>query len=68
MADLEPRRRSTVDTLDNALLVGVVVVGALLVLKVVGIIAGTIFFLGKLALAAAVVYALVRLVFRSRGR
>ena len=68
--DLEPRRRSTLATLDGALLAVVAVVAVLVVLKVVGFIAGTVFFFVKLAVLAAVVYAVLRLVAgaRSRGR
>ena len=68
--DLEPRRRSTLASLDNALLVVVSVVAVLVVLKVVGFIAGTVFFFVKLAVLAAVVFVALRLVAgaRSRGR
>jgi hypothetical protein len=62
---LEPRR-STLAVLDNALLVVVVVVAALVVLKVIGFIAGTVFFLIKLGIVAGVIYAIVRLLTRRR--
>ncbi|HUP86711.1 MAG TPA: hypothetical protein VM143_13690 [Acidimicrobiales bacterium] len=61
------RGRSALATLDTGLLVVVGVVVALVGLKVVGIIAGTIFFLVKLAVLAGVVFMALRLL-RSRGR
>ena len=65
--DLVPRGRSgPLAKLDDALLVVVGVVGVLLVLKIVGFIAGTIFFLVKLAVAAAVAFVVLRLLTRSR--
>lgn len=65
--DLEPRRRGgTLQSLDNALLVVVAVVAVLVVLKVIGFIAGTIFFFVKLLIGAAIVYALLRVIARSR--
>ena len=60
------RRRSTLDVLDNGLLVVVGVVVALVLLKVVGFIAGTVFFLVKLALLAGAVYVVLRLLTRRR--
>lgn len=71
MADLPdvPRRgRGALATLDGALLVVVGVVAALVVLKVVGFIAGTVFFLVKVAVLAAVVFVALRVFLRSRGR
>ncbi|MDQ3106893.1 MAG: hypothetical protein M3Q68_03715 [Actinomycetota bacterium] len=69
MGDLEPHRRGgALAKVDNALLVVVAVVGVLVVLKVIGFIAGTVFFVVKLVIGAAVVYALLRLMVRSRGR
>ncbi len=65
--DLEPRRRGgPLQTLDNALLVVVAVVAVLVVLKIVGFIAGTVFFFVKLVIGAAIVFALLRLVTRRR--
>ena len=64
--DLERRRGGALQSVDNALLVVVAVVAVLVVLKVVGFIAGTIFFFVKLLIGAAIVYALLRLVSRSR--
>ena len=65
--DLEPRRRGgALQSLDNALLVVVAVVAVLVVLKIVGFIAGTIFFFVKLLIGAAIVYAILRMVARSR--
>jgi hypothetical protein len=68
MAGLPERRKtsSALDTLDNGLLIVVGVVVALLLLKVVGIIAGTLFFLFKLALLAGAVFVVVRLVTRRK--
>ena len=63
----EPRRnRSTLAVLDNGLLVVVGVVAALVVLKIVGIIAGTVFFLVKLAVLAGVIAVAVRLLARRK--
>lgn len=65
--DLQPRRRGgTLQSLDNALLAVVAVVGVLVVLKVVGFIAGTIFFFVKLLIGAAVLYAVLRMFTRGR--
>jgi hypothetical protein len=66
--DLEPRRRSggTLSKLDDALLIGVGIVAVLVVLKIVGIIAGTIFFLVKAAIVIGVVVVAVRLFARGR--
>ena len=68
MAGLPEKRKtsSALDTLDNGLLIVVGVVVALLLLKLVGFIAGTVFFLGKLALLAGVIYVVVRLVTRRK--
>lgn len=52
---LEPRRRSTLDRLDDWLLVGVVAVLAVLALNVLGWIFGAVVFLVKVAVVAAVV-------------
>lgn len=71
MAHLPEKRstgRSVVDTIDNAILVGVAVVAALVVLKLIGWIVGTVFFFVKLAALAALIYVVARLAFRSRGR
>jgi hypothetical protein len=53
---LEPHRptRSTLDKLDDALLVGVVVVVAIVALQLVGWVLGTVFFLVKVAAVALV--------------
>ena len=65
--DLVPRRKSgTLAKLDDALLVVVGIVAVLVVLKVIGFIAGTIFFFVKVAVAAAVVVIALRLLTRSR--
>ena len=67
-SDLEPRSRtrSTLEVLDTGLLVVVGVVAALVVLKVIGFIAGTVFFLVKLALLAGAVFVVLRLVVRRK--
>lgn len=66
MAGLPERRRSTLEAVDNGLLVVVGVIAALVVLKIVGFIAGTVFFLVKLALLAGAVYLVLRLVVRRK--
>lgn len=58
--------RSLARTLDRALLVGVSIVAVLIVLKIVGIIAGTIFFVLKLVVLAAVLYGVLRFFARRR--
>ena len=58
--------RSLSEMLDKGLLVVVSVVAVLIVLKVIGIIAGTIFFVAKLLVLAAVLYGVLRLVLRKR--
>lgn len=64
--DLEPRRGGALQSFDNVVLVVVAVVAVLVVLKIVGFIAGTIFFFVKLLIGAALVYALLRFLSRSR--
>jgi hypothetical protein len=61
---LEPRnrRRSTLDRLDDGLLVVVAVVGVLLLLQVVSWAIGTILFVVKLAIVAVVVGLVLRLI------
>ena len=68
MAGLPERRRSssTLEVLDNGLLVVVGVVVALLALKFLGFIAGAIFGLVKLALLAGAIFVVVRLLTRRR--
>jgi hypothetical protein len=70
MAALPERRRSAggsaLAILDTGLLVVVGVVVALVALKVVGIIAGTLFFLIKLALLAGAVFVVLRFLTRRR--
>lgn len=64
---VEPRRRrSTLEVLDTGLLVVVGVVAALLVLKVIGFIAGTVFFLVKLALLAGAIFVALKLLVRRK--
>ena len=64
---VEPaRRRSTLEVLDTGLLVVVGVVVALIGLKVIGFIAGTVFFLVKLALLAGAVFVVLRLLLRRK--
>ena len=65
--DVEPRnKRSTLEVLDTGLLVVVGVIAALVVLKVVGFIAGTVFFLVKLALLAGAIFVAVKLLVRRK--
>ena len=59
-------RRSTLEVLDTGLLVVVGVVAALVALKVIGFIAGTIFFLVKVAVLAGVVFVASRLFLRRK--
>ena len=61
MAGLPERRRSTLEVFDTGLLVVVGVIAALVVLKIVGFIAGTVFFVVKLALLAGVIFVVLRL-------
>ena len=62
----ERQRRSTLQVFDNGLLVVVGIIAALVVLKIVGLIAGTVFFLVKLALVAGAVYLALRLFLRRK--
>lgn len=67
--DLEPTGRGrggALRTIDDALLVVVAVVAVLVVLKVVGFIAGTIFFLVKAAVLVGVVFVALQLLRRGR--
>jgi hypothetical protein len=66
--DLERRRSGggTLAKLDDALLVVVAVIAVLVVLKIVGLVVGTVFFVLKLVVGAAIVYALLRLFLRGR--
>jgi hypothetical protein len=64
---VEPsRRRSTLEVLDTGLLVVVGVIAALVVLKVIGFIAGTVFFLVKLALLAGAIFVALKLLVRRK--
>ena len=60
------RRRSTLSVLDDAVLVVVAVVAALVVLKVLGVFISTIFFVLKLAAVAGLIFFVARLVLRRR--
>jgi hypothetical protein len=60
--------RSTLSRLDDALLVGVVVVGVLLALQVVSWVVGAFMFGLKVAIAVAIGYVVLRLVNRSDRR
>ena len=68
--DLEPRRSGggLLSKADDALLVVVGIVAVLVVLKVVGFIAGTIFFFVKAAILVGLVYLVLRFLTRGRGR
>ena len=59
-------KRSTLEVLDTGLLVVVGVIAALVVLKVVGFIAGTVFFLVKLALLAGAIFVVLKLLVRRK--
>ena len=67
--DLERRRTGggTLAKLDDALLVVVGIVAVLVVLKIVGFIAGTIFFFVKAAVVVGLVYLVLRFLLRGRG-
>lgn len=67
MAGLPERRRSTLAVIDNGALIVVGVIAALVVLKIVGFIAGTVFFLVKLALLAGAVFVVLRLFLRRKS-
>ncbi|HEX7168788.1 MAG TPA: hypothetical protein VF230_17560 [Acidimicrobiales bacterium] len=62
------KRSSKLSVLDDGLLVLGAVVGALILLKVFGAIVATVWFLVKIAAVAALVYVVLRMVFRSRAR
>jgi Flp pilus assembly protein TadB len=62
--ELERRRSSGLDRLDDALLVVVAVVGALFALKVVGWVIGTVLFVVKVAVVAAIAFVALRVVSR----
>lgn len=66
--DLERRRSGggTLAKLDDALLVVVAVIAVLVVLKIVGLVVGTVFFVLKVLVGVAIVYALLRLFLRGR--
>jgi hypothetical protein len=67
--DLEPtdrRRGGVLSKVDDLLLVGVAVVAVLVVLKIVGFIAGTVFFLVKVAILVGIVFLVLRLLRRGR--
>ena len=73
MNDLPERakpRKSTLSLLDDALLVVVAVVGALIVLRLVGAIVATVWFVVKVAFVAAFVFVVLQALrgFRSRER
>lgn len=68
LPDRAPRPgKSALSLIDDGLLVVVVVVGALVLLKVVGAIVATLWFVVKVALLAGLVYVVVRAI-RSRAR
>ena len=62
------KKRSTLAIVDDGLLVVVALVAALVVLKLIGFVIGTIFFVVKLAAVAGVLFVAARLVLRSRAR
>lgn len=62
--ELERRRSSGLDRLDDALLIVVAVVGALFALKVLGWIIGTVLFVIKVAVVAAIAFVALRIVSR----
>ena len=62
--ELERRRSSGLDRLDDVALVVVAVVAALFALKVLGWVIGTVLFVVKLAVVATIAFVLLRLVAR----
>ena len=62
------KKRSAVSLLDDGLLIVGALVAALILLKVLSVVAGTIFFVIKLLAVAAIVFVVLRYVVRSRSR
>lgn len=62
------KKRSTLAILDDGLLVVAALVVGLVLLKAIGFVIGTIFFVVKLAAVAGVLFVAARLVLRNRGR
>jgi hypothetical protein len=62
--ELERRRSSGLDRLDDLALVVVAVVGALFALKVLGWVIGTVLFVVKVAVIATIAFVLLRLIAR----
>ena len=60
-------RKSTLSVIDDGLLVVVAVVGALVLLKIIGAVVATIWFVVKVAFLAGLIYVVVRAI-RSRAR
>jgi hypothetical protein len=61
-------RRSTLAKLDNALLIAVAVVGAIIAFQVIGWLFGALWFVAKLLIAGLIVGAAASFAFRRVGR
>jgi len=66
-SSLSPRR-STLEKLDNALLIAVVAVGAIIAFQVIGWLFGALWFVAKLLIAGLIVGAGASFAFRRLGR
>ena len=66
-SSLSPRR-STLEKLDNVLLVGVIAIGAIVAFQVIGWLFGALWFIAKLVIAGLVVGAAASFAFRRMGR
>ena len=64
---LQRRGKSTLALVDDAILVVVAIVGAIFLFKIIGFLAGALWFVLKLAVLAALVYGVLR-VLKSRVR
>ena len=62
--ELERRRSSGLDRLDDVALVVVAVLGALFALRILGWVIGTVLFVVKVAVVAAIAFVVLRLVAR----
>lgn len=62
MSNHPQRRKSTLAIVDDGILVVVAIVGALFLFKIIGFLAGTVWFIFKVALLVGAVYAALRFV------
>ena len=61
MSNLVRRRGGTLDIVDTAVGVGVVIIAAFIVWNIIGWVLGTVFFLAKVAIVALLIAVVVRL-------